>query len=318
MIEQCDPETLLAGGLGEWLEAQHTVREDARAKTRKRWWIVGPGLVLSIPIWLFLAGITGGIVLPLAFASVIAGSWWAQRPTSKARRDVKVGINSAIARAVGLDYADTGDKDPEYAIAKRYKMLPGHDRTGVEDFWSGAIGGRAFRLFELHLQRQHRSNNGNTTYRTVFRGAIMRFGLARPFHATTLLQRDGAHRSFFIGRRKDRIRLDGQDLGCVDMVSPDFEDVFDLYSTDPVEARYLVDPVYCEKLIEIERAFDGSDIRTLFHDGQLLVVMEGGDKFESGSMDSSDDHVLLEKTCQQFNSLTGLARALDRPERGAP
>jgi hypothetical protein len=30
--------------------------------------------------------------------------------------------------------------------------------------------------------------------------------------------------------------------------------------TDPVEARYLVHPAYCERLIEMEQEFDGGQI----------------------------------------------------------
>lgn len=51
------------------------------------------------------------------------------------------------------------------------------------------------------------------------------------------------------------------------MVHPDFEDAFTVFTTDQTEARYLVHPTYIERLIALENAFQGKDIKTLFKDG---------------------------------------------------
>ena len=91
---------------------------------------------------------------------------------------------------------------------------------------------------------------------------------------------------------------------------------FTVWSNDQVEARYLVHPEYMERLVAIEQAFSGDNIRALFREGELLIVMESGNMFESGSLDAEDDRHLLERTIAQFGALADLAARLN--ERARP
>ena len=133
---------------------------------------------------------------------------------------------------------------------------------------------------------------------------------------TTLIERDKRHRGFF-GGKKDSIEVNGTALRRVDMVDPRFEGAFAIWSDDGVEARYLVHPEYVERLIAVEQAYAGQDIRALFSGGELLIVIESGDLFESGSLDASQDAALLQKTIDQFGTLADLAQTLnERPRAG--
>ncbi len=314
MIERPDAQALMAGELGSWLSDQHHVRENARAASNKRFMFAIPALVLAGLAWFTFVSMVWNFRLFVFIAAAFFALAWAYKPRAEAVKRVKTGINQAIAQAVGLDYAEQREPGSGFDLARSFRMLPRHDRSNFEDFWSGEIAGHPFELFEAHLQERRQSGK-NSHYVTVFRGAIMRFGFGTPFHGTTLLARDGEFRRFIFGARKDSVTLGGIELGFANLAHPDFEDVFDLYSSDQTEARYLVDPVYCERLIAIEEAFEGSDIRTLFHGGEVLVVVELENMFESGSLDSDHDRVLLERTCNQFGSLADLANALDKKKR---
>lgn len=314
MIERPDAAQLLDGPLGDWLGEQHHVREDAKAASNKRFLLAIPALVVAGLAWFTLVPISENLRLFLFAVIGFFALVWAYKPRAEAVAHMKTGINQAIARAVGLDYVEKREPGPAFETARKFGMLPRFNRSGFEDFWSGEIAGHPFELFEAHLE-QKRSSGKNTHYVTVFRGAIMRFGFGTPFHGTTLLARDGRFRKFF-GGRKDTVEAGGLELGCVDLVHPEFEDAFDLYSTDQTEARYLVDPVYCERLIAIEEAFSGNEIRTLFQGGEVVVIVEMKNMFESGSLDSGKDRHLVEKTCEQFGTLADLANALDKKKRG--
>ena len=100
-----------------------------------------------------------------------------------------------------------------------------------------------------------------------------------------------------------------------DMADPRFEDAFTVWSNDQVEARYLVHPEYMERLVAVEQAFAGDNLRALFREGQLLIVLESGNMFESGSLDAEDDRRLLERTIAQFAALADLAAQLNERER---
>jgi hypothetical protein len=62
------------------------------------------------------------------------------------------------------------------------------------------------------------------------------------------------------------------------------ERAFEVYANDQVEARYLIHPVFMERLLALETQFRGKHLRCAFEGGELLIAVEGGDKFELGSM----------------------------------
>ena len=105
-------------------------------------------------------------------------------------------------------------------------------------------------------------------------------------------------------------------MAIVDQVHPAFEDVFDVYSDDQVEARVIVHPSFVEHLLAIEAAFEGDAVRALFTERTVIIAIESGNLFESGSLDASGDQARVEAASQQFASLAKLALAINQTERG--
>ena len=60
--------------------------------------------------------------------------------------------------------------------------------------------------------------------------------------------------------------------------------IFEAYGTDQVEARYLLDPVFMQKLIDLEQSVDGKKIRFGFLGGKLHIVVQTPNRYEAGSM----------------------------------
>ena len=58
----------------------------------------------------------------------------------------------------------------------------------------------------------------------------------------------------------------------VKMENPDFENTFDVYSTDQVEARYLITPSMMERLLELDRKF-GQGVTISFRDSTILIAI---------------------------------------------
>lgn len=316
MIERPDVNTLLAGPLGQWLEQQAGVRAEAKQKSNRRFMIASVILVPVMALF-WLAQMFGDwneeLKMFLSFAGLAGGGGWAYAPRAKAIKETKRGINQAIATALGLTFADTFEPGHGFELCKTYEMVPSYNRASFEDLWSGEVGARPFTLHEAHLE-QRRQSGKTTTYVTVFRGAILTLAFDRQFHGTTLVERNKKHRKWF-GGQKDSVTLGGHRLDCADMVHPEFEDMFTVWSDDQVEARYLVHPRYVERLIEVERAFGGQNVRTLFKGGELVLAIESGNMFESGSLDPKDDRARIETCVDQFMSLVELAASLNEPAR---
>ncbi len=302
----------MAGPLGQWLAGQDASRADAKAKSRRytTWGIIGAvvGGLAGLALFQDFDALMFGAMVPFGL-----GTYLAYDARKQVTDRLKQAINEAIAETLGLRYTMTGLFPDCYVRAKTFGLLPSHDNETLEDEWSGILGQQAFRVHEAKLTEQRGSGKSRRTV-TVFEGTLMTVAFARRFHGVTLVERDGRHRGFF-GGQKDSITLDGEELGHIAMVDPRFEDAFNVWSNDPVEARYLVHPEYIERLIGIEEAYSGKNVRALFHEGELLIVLETGNMFESGSLQSSDDRMLLEKTIGQFEALAALAAKLNERER---
>ena len=313
---RADTQALMQGELGEWLAAQVAMREEAKKKAFNRWFIGGIVLLPLLAFLWFVPFSLGDFKIILSALAVMAVSGWGYMPINAAKRKMKVGINSAIARQFGIAYEHDLTPGGEWEAACTYGLVPGCDRSSFEDRWFGELEGHDFELYEAHLE-ERRGSGKNRRWVTVFRGAVIQMRFGRNFHSTTLLQRKGKHKKFWgFGGRADHVTFRGHRLDYVDQVHPDFEDVFEVWSDDQVEARVLIHPTYVEHLLALERAFHGDAVRALFSRGEVIVAVQSGNLFESGSMKAEDDERMVARAAEQFGAMARLALAINQNERG--
>jgi len=314
MIERPDADALMAGPLGQWLAGQQAARDEAREKSRRYTFY---GVVAAAALGLFVLIVFHSFepAFWVAAGAFGIGGYFAHQARKAVTDVIKGEINGAIARALGLDYANTVSEMRCFEAACQFELLPSHDNKNLEDQWSGTLGEQPFVLHECKLTEERGSGDNRRT-ETVFQGSLMSIGFNRDFIGTTLVERERNRRKWY-GALKEEIEMSGIALQRVDMVDPRFEDAFAVWSSDGVEARYLVHPEYIERLIAVEQAYSGQNIRALFHGGVLLIALESGNMFESGSLDAGDDRHLLDTTIEQFTALAELATKLnERPRAG--
>lgn len=312
MIGRPDPDALLAGPLGAWIASQEGARTEALAKSRKRtFWGICAAVAVAVAIVLFGGQIT--TALEVGFFVGLAGFGFAEMARRPVINRLKTGINGAIAEALELKFASAMTPGEGFARAKTYGLVPSYDDDSFEDMWSGVLDGRPFVLHEAKLTEESGSGKNRRTV-TVFEGSILQIGFARKFNGITLVERHGRHTSWF-GSERETIEVGDVELTRCDMVDPQFEDAFTVWSNDQVEGRYLVHPEYIERLIAVETAFAGKNARALFLEGDLTLVLETGNLFESGSLELGDDRTLLARTIDQFATIAELATRLNERER---
>jgi hypothetical protein len=315
MIERPDADALLAGPLGDWLEGQSSLRERTRERM-KNWGYIAIGAAMLLAFVIVVKGGPVVLALQLSFGLGAAGfalTEWIKRPVVTR---IKGEINAAIGASLGLSYAVAVPDRRDFETAREFGMLPGFDKAALEDAWWGEVGGRPFRLHEAKLTERRGSGKSRRTV-TTFQGVIMSVGFARNFTGTTLIERDGRHKSLLslFGREKMEIKAGGVTLSRMDTVDPTFDQLFDVWTNDQVEAHYLIHPQYVERLVALERAFGAKNLAALFRGGELLVLFESGNQFESGSLDSGDDRRLLDQAIGQFAALADVAVRLNERAR---
>ena len=158
--------------------------------------------------------------------------------------------------------------------------------------WKGV----PIRLVEAHLEERRTSGSGKnrrTRYVTVFRGLLVEVDFHKKFNGRTVISKE---QGWF-----DLFKSWGMPGEHVKLESPQFENLFDVYSSDQVEARYLLTPAFMERVVALSRHF-GRGMQLAFDGGNLyLAGPRSGDMFESGSIFSNlTDPKLIQETLDEF------------------
>jgi hypothetical protein len=308
MIAMPDIDGLMAGGLRERLDSL----TDERAKAKEKvYWTGGGGVGVAALVGIILMILGAGQFAYFAGAIIAGGALaWANSIRQKMVNALKQEMNGALAAALDIDYSVAAFAGQEFEQACEYALLPSHDDSYLQDQWHGSVDGTDFLLYEAKLTETRGSGKNRRTV-TVFEGIVLRFQFARPFLATTLVRRDGFKFTLF----GDTKSYGGQKLERIKMVDPRFEDAFDIYGTDQVEGRYLVHPAYCERLLDLEKEFEGEKLAALFLGGDLVVTLHTGDIFESATLNPEQDRELLGQTIGQFASIVKLVKLLNERPR---
>lgn len=179
------------------------------------------------------------------------------------RAATKKALLGGIAEALGLEYQKNGVfpvRDME-----RHKIIPPHDTFRIEDGFQGVIKGVPVAFEEIilsdHVQHERADGTREKREEMVFWGLAIRIGIGKTLEAHTVVLPRNAAMTFF--------RTVFSAFERVNLVSPKFEEMFDVMSTSQLEARYVLDPAFMERFMEagkllgskwMEASFTGNEI----------------------------------------------------------
>ena len=148
-------------------------------------------------------------------------------------------------------------------------MLPTADKNAFEDKITGVRAGAEFELVECTI-----TDTSGDSSTVEFQGILLDVVYPRPFLGKTIVSH--TKRGWF-----DKL---GKGLDKIDLNVPELDSAFTVYGNDQVEARYLLTPDRMQRLIELERVFNGQKLRALFLNGRMTIALEGENLFEGGSI----------------------------------
>ena len=183
------------------------------------------------------------------------------------------------------------------------------------DYFSGRLGEVDFQFSELLCQYTTGSGKNRRTV-TAFRGFFFVGDFHREIYFRTMIQPDMAESLLgVLGRGLQRLGNGGR---LVDLENPEFEKLFVVTSDDQVEARYVLTPLFMEKLCDF-RARVGQNIHLCFVNGRMILAIETDhDYFEPGLFGEILSRKDLMKFIDMLNLLIGVAdEFLHHPKFGA-
>jgi hypothetical protein len=122
--------------------------------------------------------------------------------------------------------------------------------------------------------------NVQTRYTTIFKGVFMVADFHKHFHGTTRVLPDTTESLFgSLGKMLQGFKpFSSEEL--VYLEDPDFEKQFVVYSTDQIEARYILSTSMARRILELRHRWD-DDVRLSFVGSDVYVaISHGRDLFE--------------------------------------
>lgn len=170
--------------------------------------------------------------------------------------------------------------NPKRKDVRQYDFMgffPRYDRQTNEDNIRGTYNGVKIDLFETVLDRARKSKNGEY-YDEVFRGIIIGLTFNKTLKGTTIIRKD----SGLIGNLFHETLPELKDVKLED---PNFNKIFQAYSDDQVEARYVLSVSFMERLKELSEAFGSKAIQCCFYQEKVVFVIPvKKNMFEPGSI----------------------------------
>lgn len=176
------------------------------------------------------------------------------------------------------------------------------DRYHTEDLITGCIDKTDFNCAEVYAEEKHvtcdSKGNRQEHWTDIFKGFFFIADFHKDFSGETTIYRDSLFKLHFNGKR-------------VKLENVDFEKHFDVYATNQVEARYLLSPLMMERLVELDKKFDG-DITVSFRNSKVIIAIpDSANHFEASIWKSLLNPELLAKEFSTIHSLIAIVNDLN-------
>ena len=268
------------------IEPELVKREAERKGAMKTFALAIAGGVILV----FLENMLGAADVRLALATIVVAAGVGYLPLAAVARNAKVGVICALCEPLGITYTPSAKEGPSFANFQGLRLLPNSVDTAFSDFFAGRRGEADFTIYEAAL---HRGSGKNRTL--VFQGQLFRLVTPRRLASTTVVLRNngGWLKSFECPKG----------LSSVGLEDPVFNKSFCVFASDQVESREILTPTFMQQLVDLETAYAAGHIRCAFSQTELLIALEGPNRFEIGGMFSS----LVERS-----RVEGIARNIEQ------
>lgn len=231
------------------------------------------------------------IVLMVITAFVCGGIYFYKR--AKVVKAFKSEVITRIIQSIDDNYYynPVGHIDESHFNASKLFRSP--DRYNGEDYISGRLDKTDFELSEVHAEYESRDSDGDRTYHTIFSGLLMIADFHKNFHGHTVVVPDRTGEGWF-GRIAKSSKKRGMQLAK--MENPIFEKLFDVYTTDQVEARYILSTSMLENITNLKKRFD-ADVHVAFLHSCVYIAIAWRKKFLEPNLKNS---LLDESTIHQY------------------
>lgn len=181
------------------------------------------------------------------------------------------------------------------------------------DLVKGKEGETDFRFSQLEVQ-EYRSKGSKSEIVEIFKGLYYVSDFNKNMEGHTLVVPDVATELLGrnLGERMNKIgAMVYKDVKLEQMENSEFEDYFSVFSSDPIEARYILSPKLAEQIMNLRKQL-GRDYSLSFKNGKMFISIESGkDLLGPNLFASLDNKERAEEINDFLNLILGITQKFD-------
>ncbi|MDR1887468.1 MAG: DUF3137 domain-containing protein [Prevotellaceae bacterium] len=302
------------------IEKMENLRLEVKRRARIRtWYLVGGILLLAGIFMIFSKSADRGMIMTvglivLMVLSAIVHFAWVHPPLKKLRLLFNKNIITHYITSImpGAKYAPEKYHPLSIYYESRLFMIDA-DRYSGANYVEGMFDKTKLSFSYMHTEYKQvtRTKKGTeTTWHTIFKGIFMCADSNKNFAGTTLVLPDTAEK-YLGGFGKWLQKQAGSPVGeMVYMENVKFEKEFVVYSTDPVEARYLITPKIQEQIHDMKTLLK-NDVRLSFVNNHVFIAISRSDIFTLNTSLPFTDPKTLRYYMKDIIELLTLVHLLD-------
>ncbi len=179
------------------------------------------------------------------------------------------------------DFRIIDKNSPEYNVrpyVSSLELFSFFNRYSCDDRIEGMYKNIKISISEILLRKETGSGKRRRIV-TIFDGLLVKVPCLKKYKGTTYIKRNGICLDFSGNK--------------VNLEDPEFEKYYDVYSSDQIEARYLITTAFMNRMVELAKKGIGQNITLSFEHGNInIAVASSKDWFELPIMKSANDIVV--------------------------
>lgn len=275
------------------------LRHAANSKKNRIHIIFGVIAVAVAALAISLFGFPG-----LVFAGFMVGGGWYYFIDQENKKfgklfKAKVMVPSLLKRFPNLTYHEKGISKDHFLAGELYKKSR-VDRYNSEDTFAGHHGKTKFRFSEVHAERESGDSDGGRSYVTIFQGVFMIADFNKSLKGTTRVIQGGDNFFKKLLNRKTQVSLD----------HPEFEEIFNTYADDQIEARYILSSAMMERIMQLQAKWR-EEIRVSFIRDHVFIAINHKRNLFEPNMKKEVDQSQIERIHDEVEMCLSIIDSLD-------
>lgn len=244
-----------------------------------RAYTIGPAAVVAFlaALWIFMT-VAGGHLFFIAVTGGLLGwgTWWfVSRPLEDYKTAVRGEVFPRIVSFFGPDFQYSRDCPWTMSRLSNSNMFDNFDDETLEDYIRGSYKGVSIELVEALLTKEVSNGKSRRTVE-VYDGLLFLLTPKKKFRGKIIVKRDhgaalNAIRGFFTTTFSDLQRVKLED--------PEFENKFQVYADDQIEARRVLTTSFMQRLLDLGAVIGNNKVDCCFFDGVLLIRAPTGHNY---------------------------------------